>query len=944
MLRSPLPILALTFALLAPAWSGIGTVSVRAEEDPRTALEFVHALREKGYFDLASDYLDLLRAEKGTPEEIRVVLDYEFGRLLIDEASRSGDLVRRKELLEQARGRLEAFTKDHPGHELASEALVELARLLVERGHLAVMFAEDADDKAEKQAKLIEARTSFDQAREAYKKADERLKEEFKSFPNFLDDQDPRKPRRDRTHHAMMAAELQKAIVDYEEGQTYPVGSKERKEYLASGLAQFEDLYKNYRTQMAGLTARMWQAKCYEERGDIGPALGIYNELLGHDAPQLRPLQRHVDYFKIIAHGKRKEYALAADESVRWLQKFNTPEERHSPEGLGVQFELARNIVAQLPGIKRPADREKAVKRITDVLGEVVRYSSPFKSEAVALLQQYKPKVALDAMRVANLNYEDAIAQSDAGDRLPRVGPRHRPAHPGHPPRRPEEGHRQGELRPLQPGLLLLHEQAVLRGRRPLRAPGPAISPGGLSSKATEIGMASLADAYNTFRDIDRASDLNRLIDLATYTTETWPDNEQGDGARMVLGQIYHGFGQYPKAIEAYNAVRSNSAKWVDAQTRVGASHWEQSKVLRAKGTPEAGKEADAEVDKALGSLKAALKARQDSGNAAADPGLISNACDIADIYLETDRGDDALKLLDPIAKANPPSASPAYGRLMSDLLRAHVATNRVNLAMADMAALEKSGAGGGSLAQLYFSLGKLLEKEMNRLEEKGDSAGLNRTRQSYQKFLEALVASKTGQTYESLEWAGESMLTLDKDKEAAAVFEKILETYGKDASFLAAEGGRQRMLRTRLKQAAVLRGLGDFKAADALVEELIKESPRFDRAPLREGDAPRGEGRGQTGDLGRRLQPLEEPRPPARRHAPQAPRLLRRLVSHRPGALQGRQAGRGQEDPRQRHAAVGPRRQPRDQGQVQRPAGADQVRLRPDGTSIPTAERRVVS
>src|SRR4051794_41153374 len=408
MLRRAFVLVAM-LAGLVQVWTGL----VRADEDPRTAIEFEQALRERGYFDLASDYLEKLRSEKGTPEEVRAVIEYEFGRLLTDEASKTGDLVRRKELLEQSRGRLEAFTKAHPDHELASEALVQLARLLVERGHLAVLLGEETEDKAEKDAKLAEARASFDQARAAYIRADERLTAEFKKFPNFLPDDDKRKEKRDRTHAAMMDAELQKAIVDYEQGQTYPLGSKERTEYLAKGLKQFEGIYKSYRTQWAGLTARMWQAKCFEERGDIGPAMGIYNELLEHPDPRLRPLQRHVGYFKIIAHSKRKEYALAADEAMRWLQKYSSNEERHSREGLGVQFERAKNIVAQLPGITKASEKEAGIKVVTDVLGEVVRFSSPFKSEAIALLQQYKPKMAMNAGSIASLNLEDAVSQSD---------------------------------------------------------------------------------------------------------------------------------------------------------------------------------------------------------------------------------------------------------------------------------------------------------------------------------------------------------------------------------------------------------------------------------------------------------------------------------------------------------------------------------------------------
>src|SRR4051812_24183305 len=102
MLRRGLPLA----MLLLPAATWVATGAVRADEDARTALEFVQELRERGFFDVAASYLDQLRATPGTPDDIRAVIDYEFGRLLIDEAAKTGDLVRRKELLEQARGRL----------------------------------------------------------------------------------------------------------------------------------------------------------------------------------------------------------------------------------------------------------------------------------------------------------------------------------------------------------------------------------------------------------------------------------------------------------------------------------------------------------------------------------------------------------------------------------------------------------------------------------------------------------------------------------------------------------------------------------------------------------------------------------------------------------------------------------------------------------------------
>jgi hypothetical protein len=819
MLRRVLPLL----AALCVTLPGVG----RGDEDPRTALEFVQALREKGLFDLANTYLEQLRTEKATPDEIRTVIDYEFGRLLIDEAAKTGDLVHRKELLEQARNRLDDFTKAQPDHALASEALVQLARLLVERGHLAVLLGEEAENPGEKADRLVEARGSYDQARKAYARADERLKAEYKAFPNFLPDDDPRKRKRDRTHIAMMAAELQKAIVDYEQGQTFPAGSKERAQYLAQGLAQFETLYKNYRTQLAGLAAQMWQGKCYEEKGDIGPALGIYNTLLEHTDPQLRPLQRSVAYFKIIALGKRKEYALAADESARWLQRYSSPDEKHSPEGLGVQLELARNIIAQLPEITRQSDHDLATRKIIDALTEVIRYPSKYKSEAIALLQKYKPRVATNPASLANLSYEDAsgqadqaIAERDWDNAVLLLKQAVRRADPV------KDLEKANRARYTMAFCLYMskryYEAAVITEHLARRYPQ-----GTYSAQAAGIGMASLAGAYNTYVEVDRQSDLARLIALAEYAAETWSDVEQGDAARMALGQIYQGFGQYPKAIAAYESVRAKSPKWIEAQTKLGGTHWQQSLAIRQAKTPDADKEADQEVQKALGSLQAALKSRQDSGAAAADPDLIDNACEIALIDLETGKADDAVRLLDPIAKANTPNASPAYTRLLSNLLRALVASGKVDQALAAMASLEKAGGSDQDRAQLYFSLGTLLQKELDRLREKGDSAALNRTQTAYQKFLKALAESESGQTYESLRWAGLNMLALGNPEGAVKVFDRILEKYGKDQSFLSAAGGSGQIMVVQVKRASALRAMGDTSAAEAVIDALLKEYPR---------------------------------------------------------------------------------------------------------------------
>ncbi|MEJ7640526.1 MAG: hypothetical protein WKF75_21790 [Singulisphaera sp.] len=283
-----------------------------------------------------------------------------------------------------------------------------------------------------------------------------------------------------------------------------------------------------------------------------------------------------------------------------------------------------------------------------------------------------------------------------------------------------------------------------------------------------------------------------------------------------------------------------NSSKRLEARTRAGASHWEQSLALRRQGKIA---EADGEVQKAIDVLKETHKARQGADTAVADAGLIGNACDLAEIYLETGKAAEALSLLDPLAKAasapeNADRRSPALTRLMSTMLRAHISTNHVDLAMADMATLEAAGTTGAGLTQLYYGLGKLLQAEIEGLRKKGDTDRLKQTQDAYRKFLQALIQSKSGQTYESLQWAGENMLTLGAFQEAGGVFERILKTIEDDPTSPDKAGSPDRILRTRLRMAAALRGQGDFKAAETLIDRLLAENrkalePRIEKAHL---------------------------------------------------------------------------------------------------------------
>ena len=198
---------------------------------------------------------------------------------------------------------------------------------------------------------------------------------------------------------------------------------------------------------------------------------------MGHTDPRLRDLQRHVGYFYIVALGKRKQYALAADEASRWLAFYNRREERATPAGPG-----SLDRVCQEP--RRPDERDRGQRAAQGDQADR-RLREPGRSLRLSL-QERCPRDAqeVQAQRGAqgrghpphHLRRRGEPGQR--GHRLSGLGQGDRPAQGRHPQGRPDAQHRQGQPRALLAGLLLLQDQPVLRGRRPGRAPRPPLSAG----------------------------------------------------------------------------------------------------------------------------------------------------------------------------------------------------------------------------------------------------------------------------------------------------------------------------------------------------------------------------------------------------------------------------------------------------------------------------------
>ena len=318
-------------------------------------------------------------------------------------------------------------------------------------------------------------------------------------------------------------------------------------------------------------------------------------------------------------------------------------------------------------------------------------------------------------------------------------------------------------------------------------------------------------------------------------------------------------------------------------------------------------------------------KARQAAGAGPTDAGLIGNAADLAVALTETgkaDRGPGAARP-DRQGPDHARRAAPS-ARLMEATLLAQINAGQVEPAIATMKALEQIGQRRRPRPALLQARQAARNASSIACASRKDTASLKQMQQAYRTFLTALTESKAGQTYESLQWAGESLLSLDAGAEAENVLRRVLDEAISNPAFLNQAGGKERVLRTKLKLAAALRSQGTRTARSStrpssLVEELLCRSTRATSSRCREGHAPGSPGRGRQGewsaafghwqDLAQKL---------SRMPAPARWLVLRRLVSRGLCAFTSRT-----EDQKARQTLNGVmrlesgRRQPGDEGEV---------------------------
>ncbi len=310
--------------LAMTTWVVCATFSARAGEPYR---EFLQALRENGYYDLQAEYLDQIAAKPNVPAEILEVIDYEKARALLDSSTTVSRPEEARQRVHSASQLFSEFLKSRPDHELAADASMQLAGIVVREGKMSLLEAATVDGKRDQERLRLDARKQFQKARNLYETARDQHKAAWDAFPRFVDAaKDPERHAASRKAKLnYVQTQLNLAILTYDEAQSYLPTDEEFPKILNRAVEGFEKLHTEFRTSIAGMHARVWQGKCFEELGRIREALGIYQEILSNPGsePALINLKDTAEHFRLIClnHDSQGEYPQVIQESDLWIKE-----------------------------------------------------------------------------------------------------------------------------------------------------------------------------------------------------------------------------------------------------------------------------------------------------------------------------------------------------------------------------------------------------------------------------------------------------------------------------------------------------------------------------------------------------------------------------------------------------------------------------------------------
>jgi len=843
------------------------------------AQRFLDGLRQRGYFEMALAYLDQAANDPIVAGDFKRKIDYEAGVTLIglSQVERAGAV--REKRLDEAQSRLNRFIQQQRSHPLASGAIIQLAKVLVERGGIYIAQAEsDKTPEEERTAARRRGRELLIEAKEAFEKAEAHFLREHKEFPDVIRPTDSALlEKRDQVRKDLLTARLALAAVLREIANTFEPGTKEYKERMTAAADKYSDFAKKYDSYLAGMYAQLFAGECYRDMGDSKKAFGEFESLLTieEDAPSFRLLKSKaaVAALETTLRPDVKKYPQALKLLDVWEAKAR-PDEQVSPEGLAIQY-LGAEAAFNQAKTAEPSEARELLARAKKLYTTVGKHQGEYQRAAKQALtreeylgkdgQRPEPMTFADA-RDRGREYLDKMQQAGLAADEKAEAQAHALNYYKLALGLKTDETTSDELNAIRYYMAYLYyvlgrpyEAAVVGEFLARRYPG---GPG--ARQGAKIAMASYAQLMNQAKVARKkalkANDQaalqaakgneefanDRMVEIARYIAQRWEGQGDAMEAQMMIVRDAIVDGDLQRAEAELDKFPAEAPKRGEAELLLGQAYWSQ--YLTASQQPEETRppqpELDAMVAKSQKRLESGLTRMRKAVEAGEqiDRTLAASVLSLAQLHVAIGESEEAVTWLeDPqigpmalIEKQHPVLQEKSLQEAAyKTALQAYVAIQQLEKAEATMKKLEET-ANQAEVTRIYIKLGKELEEMLARFREQNKATELAAVSRGFELFLTQISNRQQGNTFGSLHWVAETFYGMGAGFDpgegtlptrAKGYYEKAADTYQK---ILDQCGGGQidcppnADLSLKIRLASTQRRLGKHKEALELLVGIL--------------------------------------------------------------------------------------------------------------------------
>lgn len=857
-----------------PLWTMVVVASVLVTSLPKAyaaddTAEFLDAMRNRGYFDLALEYLDTVNSSRVASDEFKARVPYERGVTLLGKWRRSSTAERAR-LAPQIENELNSFAKANPDHPLAGEARMQLGQMMLEAASRTMYTLRQRPPTASREAELrAEAHQGFTAARKAFSDVEASITATLAKFPKTLDPktQSAEIDRRREFREQLSVVRTLRSFALLESAEALGKDHADFAKLNEQAATEFEDLYERYSAYLLAAQSRVYQGQCYLNLGKLKEASGCFEDVIvgWGESPNARSVVTRAHAYQAVCYITEKKYQDVITKQGAWLAKAQRAEARE-PEWVRLKFYVAeakrllstegdqkesaskklageaRELYAGVALIPGEHQRE-AQERFRELGGAAADSKSAPKNFDEALQAGKEAISALNAARQAlqeagdDEQNTDVIAQQI--DEQIRAGTEYLEmalalVDDDTPVAKVNEGRR------LLSGLFWQDEQyyraAVLASFLARRYPEDPSS-----ASAAEVALASYQRLYQQATKDGNPeagrTEAERLKDLASFITRRWSKHRLADTAFSVLLNFSITERQYNVALDLAKEVEPQRQPYFNA--RIATAMWEaQLRSLIEEGTSPEQQQLRQQAAQLLKQTFEPLKQDRAAGGV-----LAASSLYLTQALLDDGDYASAIKVLEdpqggPLAlskTANPIASRPTYiVEAYKCALRGYVSVvpPQSDKALEAMKHLEeavaKTDGGGDRLTKVYVGIGQQLQKQIEALKEAGNGDEALRVGKAFVAFLDKLNERGTSdptigrwiaQTYYNLAAGLEGDPATEADQKA--YYEKARDAFSDLLDKLQDPNVK---LATQVQYAQSLRGLGDYEEAMQVFEQILTE------------------------------------------------------------------------------------------------------------------------